>query len=534
MAAFIDTGKLTGNRLIVISSAVLVLFYNFTFFKHFTDVYPLVAENIAFILSVCILLFTVTALLLSVVGSRYTIKPILIFIFICSSLASYFMDSYNIIVDSTMIKSIMMTDSGEAADLLEVKLLMYVLILGLSPAILIYRAKLHYGTVKYGLVSKLKFIVLLVVVIIAQLLMFGKSYAAFFREHKDIRYYTNPVTYIYSIEKYIKTSLASHNLKIEPVGLDAHLAHFDEHRELTIIVVGETVRADRLSLNGYHKNTTPLLEKENVISLTNMHSCGTSTAVSVPCMFSMHNRDDYDDVKGAGYENLLDVVTHAGIHVLWRDNNSDSKGVALRVLYQDYKSPDINHMCDVECRDVGMLEGLQEYIDGVQKGDILIILHQMGSHGPAYYKRYPESFEKFTPVCKTSHLEACTEEQINNAYDNTILYSDYFLSRVIELLKQNVSTYKTALLYVSDHGESLGEKGVYLHGLPNMLAPDAQTHVASLLWFGDNYDEISVEDVRKRAGRDFSHDNIFHTVLGLMEVETDVYNRGLDIIFSDI
>jgi len=105
MAAFIDTGKLTGNRLIVISSAVLVLFYNFTFFKHFTDVYPLVAENIAFILSVCILLFTVTALLLSVVGSRYTIKPILIFIFICSSLASYFMDSYNIIVDSTMIRA---------------------------------------------------------------------------------------------------------------------------------------------------------------------------------------------------------------------------------------------------------------------------------------------------------------------------------------------------------------------------------------------------------------------------------------------
>jgi lipid A ethanolaminephosphotransferase len=250
-------------------------------------------------------------------------------------------------------------------------------------------------------------------------------------------------------------------------------------------------------------------------------------------MFSMYNKDDYEDEKGYTKENLLDVLKHAGINVLWRDNNSDSKGVALRVEYEDYKSPQANSQCDIECRDVGMLDGLQEYIDA-QQGDILIVLHQMGNHGPAYYKRYPKSFEQFTPVCETSQLEECSEEQINNAYDNVILYTDYFLTKVIDLLKQNSSTFETAMLYVSDHGESLGEKGVYLHGLPGFLAPEEQTHVATILWIGDNYDEIDAESVRLKAGRDYSHDNIFHTVLGLMEVDTKLYNRDMDIIFSDL
>jgi lipid A ethanolaminephosphotransferase len=327
--------------------------------------------------------------------------------------------------------------------------------------------------------------------------------------------------------------VAGDNTAITPVGLDAAIPHSDAHRELTTLVIGETVRADRLSLNGYAKKTTPLLEKENVISFTNMHSCGTSTAVSVPCMFSMYTKNEYDDEKGRTVENLLDVLSHAGIHVLWRDNNSDSKGVALRVQHEDYKSPDINPDCDVECRDDGMLVGLQDYIDTRPEGDILIVLHQMGNHGPAYYKRYPQSFEIFTPVCRTNNLDKCNEEEINNAYDNAILYTDYFLSKVISLLKQNMDQFETAMFYMSDHGESLGESGVYLHGLPYFMAPDTQTHVASVLWFGDNYDEINIESVKQKADRDFSHDNLFHTVLGLMEVETDVYNKDLDIIYYD-
>ena len=526
--------KLSNTKLIILASITLVIFYNFAFFRYVLNIYAGSAANYAFIVSVACVLGCFIALLFVLVDSRYTTRFVLITIFLISSIASYFMDSYNIIIDSSMIQNAALTDIGEVTDLLNVKFFLYFLLLGLLPSVLIYRAEILYAPLKSGIITKLKFMVILLVIIASQLFIFSKNYASFFREHKQARYYANPVTYIYAVEKYIKGRLAARNVPIEPIGLDARLPVQDLHRELTILVVGETARADRFSLNGYERKTNPLLEKENVISFTNMHSCGTSTAVSVPCMFSMYNRDDFDDEKGYSKENLLDVLSHAGVNVLWRDNNSDSKGVALRVQYEDYKSPQSNTQCDIECRDVGMLDGLQEYIDEHKQSDILIVLHQMGNHGPAYYKRYPKSFERFTPVCETSQLEDCSEEQINNAYDNVILYTDYFLAKVIDLLKQNSSTFETAMFYISDHGESLGEKGVYLHGLPGFLAPEEQTHVATILWFGDNYDEIDTELVRQKAGRDYSHDNVFHTVLGLMEVNTKLYNRDLDIIYSDL
>jgi lipid A ethanolaminephosphotransferase len=525
--------KLNSTKLIIIASLALVLFCNFSFFRNVLNIYAASPANYAFIVSIAILLGCFIALLFALIDSRYTTKPVLIAIFLISSIASYFMDSYSIIIDSVMIQNAMMTDINETIDLLSLKLVLYFLLLGVLPSVLIYRAKIAYAPLKSRLVTKLKFVVILLVIITSQLFIFGKSYASFFREHKQARYYTNPITYIYSAEKYLKGRLAASRVPIEPIGLDARIQVGDFHRELTILVVGETARADRFSLNGYDKKTNPLLEQEDVISFTNMHSCGTSTAVSVPCMFSMYNRDDYDDEKGYSKESLLDVLSHGGVHVLWRDNNSDSKGVALRVQYEDYKSAQVNPDCDIECRDIGMLTGLQEYIDSHEQGDMLIVLHQMGNHGPAYYKRYPKAFERFTPVCETNQMEQCSKEQINNAYDNAILYTDYFLSKVIGLLKQNQSTFETAMLYVSDHGESLGESGVYLHGLPNFLAPEEQTHVATFLWIGDNYDEIDVESVRLKADREYSHDNVFHTVLGLMEVNTELYNRDLDIIYSD-
>jgi lipid A ethanolaminephosphotransferase len=525
--------RLSSTKLIILASTVLVLFYNVAFFRNVVDTYTTSATNLAFLASVALLLGCVIALLFALIDSRYTLKPVLITVFLLSSLAAYFMDSYNVIIDSTMIQNAVMTDLRESTELLNLKLVLYFLLLGAVPGVIIYRITIPYGSLKSGVITKLKFVTVILLLITAVLLLFGKTYAAFFREHKQLRYYTNPVAYIYAADKYLKSVFASRNMPVEPIGLDASVPHLDTHRELTILVVGETARADRFSLNGYARETNPLLKKDNVISFTHMRSCGTSTAVSVPCMFSMYGRSDYDDEKAVTTENLLDVLTHAGIHVLWRDNNSDSKGVALRVQYEDYKSPQSNPDCDIECRDDGMLDGLQDYINAQKHSDILIVLHQMGNHGPAYYKRYPESFEKFTPACKTNQLEECSEEEINNAYDNAILYTDYFLDKVISLLKQNSKEFETALVYMSDHGESLGESGVYLHGLPYFMAPDAQTNVASVLWFGDNYDEIDVDSIRKKANLEYSHDNLFHTILGLMEVRTSLYRRDMDIIYSD-
>jgi lipid A ethanolaminephosphotransferase len=249
-------------------------------------------------------------------------------------------------------------------------------------------------------------------------------------------------------------------------------------------------------------------------------------------MFSIYNHSEFTKNKAQSTENVLDILKHAGVNVIWLDNNSSSKGVADRVEYQSYKSSTLNPVCDIECRDEGLLANLPVYIKAHPTGDIFIVLHQMGNHGPAYYKRYPSSFEQFTPACKTNQLEQCTQQEISNAYDNALLYTDYFLSKTIKLLKTYDSKFETALFYASDHGESLGENNLFLHGLPYIIAPDEQIHVPMLIWFGKNFkqDEIDFLALKRQTHNKLSHDNLFHTILGLMEVQSEAYDSSMNII----
>ncbi len=521
--------RFTPFKLICISSFFLVVFYNQSFFKAILDSYPFSWKTIGFIGSLTIALFCFIVLLLTLLSSKKTLKAIIISLFIISSLSSYFMDSYHLVIDDNMIQNIIETNLNESLDLFSLKLLGYLFFLGLLPTIFIFKVEVNYYTLKINLIHKLKVISTVLIILVIMFFTFSKAYLSFVREHKPIRYYTNPLYYLYATGQYITRLTRGKELAFKKISQNAHTALGDNDRELIILVVGETARADRFSLNGYHRETNPLLKKENIINLPNMYSCGTSTATSVPCLFSHLGREDYDANIAKSTENVLDILQHAGASILWRDNNSDSKGVALRVPYEDYKTADTNTICEPECRDEGMLKGLQTHIDKTSNKDILIVLHQMGSHGPAYYKRYPKSFEKFTPACKTNQLEQCSTEEINNAYDNTILYTDYFLSKVITLLKQNTVKFETAMFYISDHGESLGEKGLYLHGLPYFMAPKEQKHVAALMWFGEGY-KIDINGLKKSASNAYSHDNIFHTLLGLMETKTAFYDQTLDII----
>ena len=523
---------MTNSKLVILTAFFLVLFGNISFFKKVADVYAVSPGNIAFVGSLVVVLTSVIVLLLTLLTVKYTIKPVLILILLVSSLASYFMDNYSVVIDHTMIQNIMLTDVGESMDLISVKLIVYFLLLGVLPSLFVYKVTIENRSLKTELASKLKVIVVSLLVVASLILVFGRFYASFFREHKPLRYYTNPTYYVYSVGEYVSEMFKRDGVVLRAIGLDAEVPPTDVDRELIILVVGESARADRFSLNGYTRVTNPLLQREDIISFSNIWSCGTSTGVSVPCMFSVFGRAKYSDEKSKSTENLLDVLRQADIHILWRDNNSDSKGVALRVVYEDFKSPKNNLVCDIECRDEGMLNGLQEYISGQERGDILIVLHQMGNHGPAYYKRYPKFFERFTPVCKTNQLEKCTREEIGNAYDNAILYTDYFLSKVIRLLKNNSRRFEAAMIYMSDHGESLGENGVYLHGLPYWMAPDAQKHVGTVMWFGDGF-AIDEEALRAKSANEYSHDYLFHTILGLMEVETSVYDKKKDIVNYD-
>ncbi len=514
--------------LIILTALFLVLFNNVSFFANVIKTYPLSLSNLAFLVSLFFLLLCFIIIILAVVSYKHTIKPVLITVLLISSVASYFMNSYNTILDETMLANALQTNFAEAVDLVNIKLLSYFIFLGVMPSYLVYKVNIKDSSFKAGLLSKVKLTLISALTIGLIIFSLSKYYASFIREHKVLRLYTNPVFYIYSTAKYISSNLKIKKQPLQHIGKDAKIDKMDIDRELVILVIGETVRADRFSLNGYSKKTNPLLEKENIVSFSNMSSCGTSTAVSVPCIFSKFTRAEYSDEKGQTYENILDVLSHAGVNILWRDNNSDSKGVALRVPHENYRTKKRNTICDTECRDEGMLTGLQDYINH-QQGDILIVLHQMGNHGPAYYKRYPEGFEHFTPACKDKNLENCTHEQISNSYDNAIVYTDYFLSKAIQLLKNNSDKYETALFYVSDHGESLGENGIYLHGMPYFIAPDSQTHVASVFWAGENM-KIDKTKLKAKEHQVISHDNVFHILLGLFEVQTKTYKKELDII----
>lgn len=521
--------------MIIIVSLFLFLLDNYTFFKNVLKVYPF-GGNTGFVLSLGIVLFAVTVLFFTLLSSRLTTKPLLIIALIISSLTNYFMNTYNVVIDESMIRNTLQTNLSESLDLLTFKQVLYFVFLGLLPAYMVYRTNISYRDLKAELWAKTKTILLMLLVVSSSFFTYSKHYTSFFREHKPLRFSANPLYWIYSSGKYIYLTHNSGPVAVKAIGTDAEITPDEKPPKLVIVVVGEAARADHFSLNGYERETNPLLKKEEIINFKQMYSCATSTARSVPCMFSLYPRSEFSYKKGINTENVLDVLKHTRqVALLWRDNNSDSKGVAKRIQHEDYRTPKHNTVCvEGECRDIGMLVGLDTFITQHKEKDILIILHQMGNHGPAYYKRYTKTYEKFTPACTTNQLEACQREEIINAYDNALLYTDSFLKKTIDFLKKYDDSRATAMLYMADHGESLGENGIYLHGLPYFMAPDAQKHIGALFWFGKIFREDErIKRLRSKQQKHFSHDNLFHTLLGLFNVKTKVYDKKLDMLHME-
>lgn len=523
--------QISGNTLLLSVCLLLVAGGNASFAVQVLHAFPPGPSTLPALLSLAAVFLALNVVLFGFFAFGRMTKPVLIAVLLAASVTAYFMDSFGTVIGEDMLRNAVRTDAGEAFDLVTFRLLAYFVLLGLLPSVLVWRAPLVWRGWRRELVARAKLMGLCLLLIALMVMAFGAFYASFLRAHKSLRSYANPAYPLLAALKFAaRSGEAMASIRMAAVAPDARIRQDDRHRELILLVVGETARADRFSINGYARDTTPRLRAAGAVSLPDFRSCGTSTAVSIPCMFSPRGMARFDPKQAAGEENLLDVLQRAGVNVLWLDNNSDSKGVALRVPYRSYRTPDTNPVCDIECRDEGMLAPLQAYIDSHPAGDIVIVLHQMGNHGPAYYKRYPPAFEKFQPACKSKDLSLCSREEIGNAYDNAILYTDHFLGEAIELLKRNDAKFETALFYLSDHGESLGEGGLYLHGLPRALAPDGQVHVPAILWFGSNFDELDREALERKRGQRFTHDHLFHTVLGLLEIETGAYKPELDIL----
>ena len=301
---------------------------------------------------------------------------------------------------------------------------------------------------------------------------------------------------------------------------------------LFVLVIGETARAANWGLSGYERQTTPELAKLDVLNFPDVSSCGTDTETSLPCMFSAVGRRDYDERRIHGQESLLHVLARAGFKVQWRDNQSGCKGVCAGLDEQQLGSMNTPTLCaDGRCLDEILLQGLDRVVDDAH-GNRFIVLHQLGSHGPAYASRYPQAFDRFQPACASGELRQCSQAEIINAYDNSLLYTDHFLAGTIRFLQGEASRYDTAMLYLSDHGESLGEHNVYLHGLPWSIAPREQKQVPMLMWLSPGYlrdFDMDPSCLRRQAQKPSSHDHLFHTVLGLLDVRTDAYDESHDI-----
>lgn len=525
--------ELSYPMLLILLAGFWVMFANQSFYQALFKIYPLSVDEGLFLAAVSLLLWASLVLVLSLfVFHRFSKATIVILLMVTAS-SAYFMDSYHTVIDEAMITNILKTDQAEAFDLLNMKLFGYLFFLGIIPSVfLLYAVKLKPVGWKKALLQRMGLFVVSLIIALTAVFSASEQFSSFLREHKSVRYFSNPSFYLYSSAKFIGQFFEAEAAPFQSIAMDAKkIPSVDPHKpKLLVMVVGETARGDHLQINGYAKPTTPNLEKwmqsGHLISFQQATSCGTSTAYSVPCMFSALGEDDYSPTKAKQQENVLDVLKRVGVEVLWLDNNSDSKGVADRVAYQSYKNSDNNPVCDVECRDEGMLANLDEFVGQHPQKDMVVVLHQMGNHGPAYFKRVPESFRRFTPTCDTNELSECTQDALKNTYDNAILYTDEFLQKTIDWLK-NYSQYETAMIYASDHGESLGENGIYLHGLPNFMAPQEQRDIPMLVWMNDT-NNAKFANAQQKQALATNHDALFHSILSFMDVDTQLYQAELD------
>lgn len=520
----------------LIASAFLLTGFNLVLWQHLFEITASDGKGMAMRAAFGLLILAAFNIVLTLLAFRLVMKPALTLIFMVSAGVAYFMSQYGVLIDAGMLRNFAETNVTEVRDLLSIKLFVYIVLLGILPSWLLWLTPVNYRRWHRELLSKVLVSVASVAVLGGVALVNYQGLSSLFRNHHELRLMVVPSNYMGASFSYLREQVASARQPFVKIGEDAQRSpSWQTHarKSLTVLVVGESARAENFGVLGYNRDTTPTLEKEaGLIAFTDVHSCGTETAVSVPCMFSNMGRKDYNPSKAKNEEGLLDVLKRAGLQVIWRDNQSGCKGTCDRVTLDDLSHLKDPVLCaNSECRDEILLQGLQQFIDTLDK-DTVLVLHQMGSHGPEYFKRYPKEYERFTPVCESNALNNCSRESIVNGYDNTLVYTDHVLSTLIDLLRSNQDKVDTAMLYLSDHGESLGEYNLFLHGTPYMLAPDQQKHVAMLAWFSDNYQKsysVDTHCLQLSREKPLSQDNLFHSMLGLLEVHSKVYNQDLDM-----
>ncbi len=490
------------------------------------------AATAVFAFSLPFFVFIMLYVFFNLIVVPYLGKPLVIILLLCSAAADYAMVKLGIVINSDMVRNFAETNLREAVELMTPRAVFYVAVTGLIPALLTAFTEITYAPLKQEFFKRFRRSIFVIIILAALAPLTFKEYVSFGRNNTNIRRMVNTFNYIFAVNKYCRKSLEESHpfviLDAAPVLVKPH-----EKPRVLLLVIGETARAQNFSLNGYDKETNPLLKKQDIVNFADVTACGTSTAVSLPCLFSASPRKEFKVSRARYTQNLADIIKVAGYDVFWKDNDDGCKGVCDRVENVDAKTGNKAPWCFGRyCYDDILPDGLEERLAATDK-DTVIVLHMMGSHGPAYYKRYPEQFKHFAPTCNTADLQNCTSGEIANTYDNTLVYTDYILSSVIDILKRYPEL-ESGMLYVSDHGESLGEKNIYLHGLPYAIAPDEQKKVPMILWLSPSLQQaenIDISCLKKAAAENsYSHDNYYHTVLRLLGISSNTYNDKLDLL----
>ncbi|MBN28186.1 MAG: phosphoethanolamine transferase [Alteromonadaceae bacterium] len=529
--------KSSVNNIILIASAYITVLFNFPFFnKVFHTVTLNETYNIYFLISVPILLFSLMTIFNSLFSSRFIFKPFLIFTFLLSSILFYATFHYGVIFDYGMIQNSVETDSAEIFSYFNFYAIIFFLFFGLIPSVLVFYIKLERGTITQELFSRIRLVTIFFVIIGTIVSLFYVNYASVGRNNRELTSYLTPFKFYEASYKYMIRSLYNSSREFRFLDIKPTQDKSETKPKITVLVLGETARAKNFSLNGYGPSTNAYTASTDIVSFSNFTSCGTATAVSVPCMFSRLNKENYDKHIADSQQNVLDLINLSGVDVMWIDNNNGGcKGVCKRVKTIEIDVDQTDPLCDGEyCFDQKLLEPLEQKIKNLKADNTLIVLHMIGSHGPTYFKRYPKIHRKFVPDCQRSDIQNCSTAELINTYDNTILYTDFVLKKIIERL-ENISitgNFNSSLLFISDHGESLGENGFFLHGFPYLFAPKEQTHIPMLYWQNAKNTQFNLACIRNKATLNLSHDNFFDTLLGITEVNTSAYDPEKDILNS--
>lgn len=493
----------------LILSVITFLFFHYPFFKF-------VFENVDY-KSFSGLLLVSSLVIVMIVANSFAYylflfinkifgKILLVITFIINAIAVYFINTYSVIIDESMMGNVFNTNYSESSSYFSVKMIFYVLFLGILPSIFIIKTEVKKTSFKRFFSNIGIALIFLLVMAFAN----ATHWLWIDKNSKTLGGLAMP--WSYSVNTALLFKHRSEQNKKEILLPNATISN--QEKSVMVLVIGESARSQNFSLYGYKKNTNPLLSQTSNISVFPATSCATYTTAGVKCILEYENSNDL-------YEILPNYLFRNNVEVIWRTTNWGEPPLHIK---NKLSGEDLAKNCTgTDCSYDGvLLNGLKEQIAASKSNKILVVLHTSTSHGPSYNKKYPAKFETFTPICNSVDLAKCTPTELMNAYDNTIVYTDYLLHRVIEDLRA-LPQYKSSMIYVSDHGESLGEKNLYMHGLPMSIAPKEQYEIPFIVWISDN----STKQLKPKQS--VSQNYVFHSVLNFLDVKSPIYKEEMNI-----